>query len=353
MDRREFFGLLAFAGARPARSAGSAEPRILTVSGPGPPSALGTTLAHEHVLVDFAGADQVSRDRYDAEEAFGVILPHLQALRRAGADTLVECTPAYLGRDPRLLRRLAKASGLTLLTNTGYYGANGGRHLPAHALAETAEQLAARWTAEFEDGIEGTAIRPGFIKTGVGAGPLSAVDRKLVRAAAIAHRRTGLTVYAHTGDGAAALDSIATLAAEGVAPDAYVWVHAQNEKDRELHARAARAGAWVSFDGVSPQALDGHLEAVTEMTRRGYLGRLLVSQDAGWYHVGESRGGAYRGHTFLFETFLPALRDSGFTQGQVRTLLAANPAEALAIRPRLGPPAARTWRSRRGQGRFA
>jgi phosphotriesterase-related protein len=309
----------------------------MTVSGPVAAAMLGTTLVHEHVLVDFAGADRVSRDRYDADEVFRVVLPHLRALRQAGASTMVECTPAFLGRDALLLKRLADASSLALVTNTGYYGANRDRHLPAHAFEEGAERLAERWTAEFEQGIEGTGIRPGFIKIGVDAGTLSDVDRKLVQAAAICHRRTGLTFYVHTGDGAAALDSIATLKAQGVAPEAYVWVHAQNEKDRELHSRAAREGAWLSFDGVGPKSLGAHVDAVLDMTRRGHLRRLLVSQDAGWYHVGEAGGGSYASHTFVFEAFLPALRGAGFSDDQVRTLTVTNPADALAIRKRLAP----------------
>jgi len=122
------------------------------------------------------------------------------------------------------------------------------------------------------------------------------------------------------------------LKAEGVAPEAYLWIHAQNEADRAVHVKAAEAGAWVEFDGVGPQALDGHLEAVTDMIRRGHLARLLVSQDAGWYHVGEPGGGAYRGYTYLFEAFLPALRRKGVTEAQIRTLLVENPARALVVR---------------------
>jgi phosphotriesterase-related protein len=308
--------------------------QVVTVSGAVPAAKLGRVLPHEHVLVDFAGAEKVSRERYDAEEAFRVILPRLHALRRAGCDTLVECTPAYLGRDPRLLRRLGQASGLLVLTNTGYYGAGNHRHLPAHAFRETARELAARWTVELEGGIEGTDVRPGFIKTGVDAGPLSALDRKLVEAAALCHQRTGLVIYVHTGDGAAALDTMAVLKAAGVPLRSYVWVHAQNEKDRALHARAADEGAWVSFDGVGPESQEAHLDAVLEMTGRGHLRRLLVSQDAGWYHVGEPDGGAYRGHTFLFESFVPALRARGLSDEQLRTLLVTNPAEALALRAR-------------------
>jgi phosphotriesterase-related protein len=339
MKRRAFLSLLPPLGAVsagattiPRSSSAPGGPRIHTVRGPVAPGDLGVTLMHEHVLVDFVGADKVSRDRYDPDEAFKAALPQLLAVKAKGCGTLVECTPAWLGRDPALLRRLSAASRLHLVTNTGYYGAAEDKFVPPHAYAETADQLAARWTAEFRDGIEGTGIRPGMLKIGVDKGRLSAIDRKLIVAAARCHRQTGLRIGVHTGDGAAALDILETLKAEEVAPEAYLWIHAQNESDRSIHVKAAEAGAWVEFDGVGPQSLDGHVEAVTDMIRRGHLARLLVSQDAGWYHVGEPGGGAYRGYTYLFETFLPALRQKGATEAQIRTLLVENPARALTLR---------------------
>ena len=42
-------------------------PTIETVTGPIRADALGLTLMHEHVLVDFIGASEVSRSRYDAD----------------------------------------------------------------------------------------------------------------------------------------------------------------------------------------------------------------------------------------------------------------------------------------------
>jgi predicted metal-dependent phosphotriesterase family hydrolase len=337
MKRRAFLSLLPPLGAVaaapvPRFAPRPAGPRVNTVRGPVAPGDLGVTLMHEHVLVDFVGADKVSRGRYDADEVFRAALPHLLAVRAMGCRTLVECTPAWLGRDPALLRRLSAASRLHIVTNTGYYGAAEDKFVPPHAYTETADQLAARWTAELRDGIEGTGIRPGLLKIGVDKGALSAIDRKLIVAAARCHRQTGLLIGVHTGDGAAALDILETLKAEGVAPEAYLWIHAQNESDRSIHVKAAEAGAWVEFDGIGPHSLDGHVEAVTEMIRRGHLGRLLVSQDAGWYHVGEPGGGAYRGYTYLFETFLPALRQKGATEAQTRTLLVENPARALTLR---------------------
>jgi predicted metal-dependent phosphotriesterase family hydrolase len=340
VDRRTFLGsvpLLAGAGAvavRAARAEVLPAGSVMTVRGPVPAAELGKTLAHEHVLVDFIGADRVSRDRYDAEEVFRTVLPHLRAVKEAGAESLLECTPAWLGRDPLLLRRLSEASGLHIVTNTGYYGAAKDKHLPAHTWTETADQLAARWTREFEQGIEATGIRPGFLKTGVDAGPLSEVDRKLITAAARCHLRTGLAIGVHTGDGAAAEDILAVLRVEGTAPSAYVWIHAQNERNLDRLASAAEAGAWVELDGISPESLRHHADAVASLIARGHLRRLLVSQDAGWYHVGEKGGGAFRGYTLLFEAFLPELRRRGITEDQVHTLVTLNPAAAFTVAPR-------------------
>jgi phosphotriesterase-related protein len=309
----------------------SSPPKVETVLGPVSASDLGLTLVHEHVMVDFVGADRVSRDRYDAEEVFRTALRFLEEARKAGVRTLVECTPAFLGRDPLLLRRLSEASGLRILTNTGYYGAANDKHVPSHAYQEDADALAARWIAEARDGIEGTGVRPGFLKIGVDEGSLSEIDRKLVVAAARAHLATGLTIAVHTGDGEAARDIVKTIGREGVAPPAYVWVHAQNEQDRRIQVELAASGTWVELDGVGPKTLAAHADAVADLVRRGHLRRLLVSQDAGWYHVGEPGGGSYRGYAFLVEKLGPALRDRGLTSGQVDTLLVRNPAQAFAI----------------------
>ena len=330
MDRRAFLAALpALSAGRPWLARPRPPQRVSTVRGPVSATALGTTLVHEHVLVDFVGADKVSRQRYDADEAFRTVLPHLLALKERGGRTLVECTPAWLGRDPAFLRRLSEASGLHIVTNTGYYGAAQHKYLPAHAFDESAERLAERWTSEWHDGIEGTGIRPGFLKTGVDAGPLSPVDRKLITAAAICHRRTGLRIHCHTGDGRAAMDILTVLEGQHVSPAAFVWVHAQNEKDRTLHLRAARAGAWIELDGISEESREAHVSALMDLARAGYLGRALISQDAGWYHVGEPAGGRFRPYTFLFDGFLPALRRAGLAEADVRTLLVENPARLL------------------------
>ena len=354
MNRRDFLkiagtGLLASVGTTAARASAAAEEgRVWTVLGPIAPAAFGSALCHEHVLVDFIGADRVSRDRYDAAEAFDVALPHLRRARELGCRGFVECTPACLGRDPLLLARLARAADLHILTNTGYYGAAKDQYVPRHAHDESADQLAGRWVREWEGGIEGTGIRPGFIKTGVDAGPLSAIDGTLVRAAARAHARTGLTIASHTGDTRAALEQLAILAEEGVGPDAFIWVHAQSDWAPQPRIDAARQGVWIEIDNVSEQTAAGCAAQVTTLKQAGLLHRVLVSHDAGWYRPGEPRGGSFRGFETVYTAFVPALRQSGWSDGEILQLLAANPAAAFTVRVRrAGTPPARRTDSRR------
>ena len=331
MKRRDLFkaAAMALGSIRESRAAADTNHQINTALGPVPPADLGRTLIHEHVLVDLVGAGRIAPRRYDGAEVLSVVLPYLKQLRSQGCGTFVDCTPAYQGRDPDLLARLSQSSGLHILTNTGFYGAAGGKYIPEFAFSATAEDLAARWTGEFQAGIQRTGIRPALIKVGVDAGPLSKINSKLVSAAALTHLRTGLVIASHTGDGLAAMAQLDVLKSHGVSPAAFIWVHAQDEKDRSFHRKAAEAGAWIEFDGISSETVDENIGLIRETKRAGYLRRVLISQDAVGFHVGEERGGYCPGYTFMFSDFLPQLRKSGIDETETRMLTIENPRRAL------------------------
>jgi len=315
--------------------------RIMTVLGPINPADLGMTLTHEHCVVDFIGAEKAAAPRHDPEEAFTTVLPHLRKLKERGCRSFVECTPNYIGRDVRLLKRLASASGLHILTNTGYYGAANNKFLPQHAFSETADQLAERWRKQWRDGIDGTGIRPGFMKLGVEKGKLSELHAKLIRAAARVHSQTGLTIAVHTGDGEAALDELRVLKEEGIAPNALVWVHAQNGPGA-TQIEAAERGAWVSLDGYSEKNRDRYKASLRDLRAKGLLRRVLLSHDHFWSVEGDGARGTLKLHASdaetafesIFAHLLPDLREAGFSEGEINQLMVKNPAEAFTIRTR-------------------
>ncbi|MCD7974041.1 MAG: hypothetical protein LUG18_15500 [Candidatus Azobacteroides sp.] len=306
---------------------------MMTVKGPVPIEKMGISLIHEHMLLAGFAEDDSLREipSWDREKVKDKLLLYLEELKEPEVTTIVECTPAFIGRDPVLLRMLSEETGIQFITNTGYYGANNNGSLPAHALTETAEQLAERWIKEWENGIGNTGIRPGFIKTAVDGGHLSEVHQKLIRAAAKTHLASGLVIASHTGPAIPAFEQIRILQEEGVSPEAFIWVHAQAEKDPEIHAKAARMGAWVSLDGISEDNILEYVAMLTAMKERNLLHKVLISHDAGWYTAEEKDGGEIRGFTAIFDKLLPRLKENGFSGEDISRLLVLNPAKAFEV----------------------
>ena len=311
------------------------EDRVMTVRGAVAPSQLGPMLPHEHLFSNF-GEDPAEPPVYDEARLLAEVIPYARRVKRLGCGAIADATAAWFGRSPRLLSRISEQTGLHILTNTGYYGAASDRYVPKHAFEESPAELAARWLRDWKEGIGGTSIRPGFFKIGVDSGPLSEIDAKLVRAAAAAHRECGLTIAVHTGGNPeAARQQLAILREEGVLPEAWIWVHANQVKPAEQQAlaEAAQAGAWISLDGLDETSAERHLELVLWLRREGHLGRLLLSHDGNSFRAGGKR--PVRGYTFLFERFLPMLRESGVTEAEIRRLTRDNPARAFTVRRRL------------------
>lgn len=304
---------------------------IMTVNGPIHPSDLTFILPHEHLLVDFIGADSTGYHRWSKSDVIKVVLPYLEEAAEKGVQFLADCTPAFLGRDPLLLRELSKLSGINIITNTGYYAAVKHKYLPEHAFHESAEELAYRWIAESKEGIEGTNIFPGFIKTSVDFHQFTDVQKKLARAAALTHLQTGLTIATHAGPFEQASQLVEIFSAEGASPEAFIWVHAQVEKNYDNLSVLAEKGVWISLDGVNHEETDEYVQRLLLLRNDGHLDKVILSHDAGWYTPGEPNGGSYRSHTALMTHLIPALKEAGFTDQELKLLTEDNPREALTI----------------------
>ncbi len=319
----------------------SCSPKIkeesLTVTGRIPVNKMGITLIHEHILVDFIGADSTGYHRWDKSKVIERVLPFLMDAKQKGVQTIFECTPAYLGRDPLLLKELSEKSGINILTNTGYYGARDNKYIPRHAFSQTPEEIAKVWIDEFKNGIEGSGVFPGFIKISVDrSDPLSPMHAKIVKAAAITHKATGLTIVSHTGPDGPAFAQLAILETEGVSPEAFVWTHAQ-DGTFEGYIKAAKQGAWISLDNLNrnnigkPGEIDWYVDLLTRLKREKLLHKILISHDAGWYDPGKVNGGNFRAFTELFDYLIPALKKNGFSQKDIDLLLIKNPQKAYSL----------------------
>jgi len=310
--------------------------RIMTVNGWLDADKMGITLTHEHVMVDFIGADSTGYHRWNRDSVVLRALPYLEELKAYGCKTFIDCTPAYLGRDPVILQNVSKKTGMNIVTTTGFYGAFNDKYIPEFAKNMSAEQLSDAWLKEWNEGIEGTGIRPGIIKIAVqGDSVLSDFHRTLVRAAALAHLGSGLTIVSHTGPGSPAFEQLEILKSEGVSPEAFIWTHALRGT-KEEQVKAADMGAWVSLDVMNhdEEFISYLIEIIGNLKQNGHLNRVLISHDAGWYWVGQPGGGTFRPYTDIFTHLVPALKAKGFTDEDISQIMEKNPREAYSVKIR-------------------
>lgn len=315
------------------------ELEIMSVQGPIKVSEMDTTLVHEHVMVDWIGADSTGYHRWNRDEVVARVLPYFIEIKEKGVNTFFDLTPAYLGRDPFILAELSEQSGLNVVTNTGFYGAVDNTYMPQIAYERSSEEISDIWIDEFENGIDESGIRPGFMKISVASEqPLSELHQKIVDAAIKTHLETGLTITSHTVGDVPALEQIERLKNKGVSPTAWVWTHAQSGTiDGNLEA--AGEGAWISLDNVNIQANENgnigwYADRIEQLKDTGFLDQVLISHDAGFYEAGTENGGDFRGYTDIFDHLILELKERGFSDDEINQLIVKNPQEAYGIRVR-------------------
>lgn len=288
-------------------------------------------LSHEHLLVDFIGAEKITIEDYDHDKIIEQVLPYLTELKQYNVDYFVDATPKYIGRDVSLLAKLSQLSGIKIVTNTGFYGARNNQFIPDYVTHMSPNTLANIWVDEYVNGIDGTTIKPGFIKIGVdSAEKLEPIDAKLVEAAGITHLKTGLTIASHTGNSQGLWPQLNLLEKMGVPLSAFIWVHAYAETNNDDYLKAAKRGCWISLDGLGWE-IDNHVEKLLFAKKHGILDKILISSDAGWYDP-QKDSQKIIPYTKIFTELKTKLKAKGFTDEEFMQLITTNPAKAFIIK---------------------
>ncbi len=306
---------------------------INTVNGRISVEKLKFALTHEHVMSNF-GAEADYIPQYQRDSLFSQVIPYLKSIKALGVSTIFDCTTAYFGRDVNILKALADASGMQLITNTGFYGAANDRYVPEFAFRHNATEISKRWIAEFDNGIDQTGVKPGFIKLAFDNGAPSEIDVKLFVAGILTHLSTGLTIAVHTGDNPlAAAKQLELLKEYEVSPEAWVWVHANKVKNEQLLIDAAKKGAWISLDGVKEANITAYIRKIGHFREQNLLHKVLLSHDGNSF----PRGGKIRPYEAIVKNLIPALKEQGYTDDEIDQLTVKNPQRAFAIKIRTSP----------------
>ena len=329
---------------------------------------LGTVTTHEHVLLDLTAFYQelpvpgiedpatqkvemwnlgiLSRDCYalkdnlllDDEE---VQADELARFRDAGGDTVVDASLPGIGRDAEALRRISEKTGLNIIMGTGFYV---GETHPKELASMTDREVADLMVKELTEGVDGTGICAGYIGE-IGISEIfDDKERKVLRAAALAQKDTGVAINVHinpwTTNGLEAAD---ILLDAGVAPDRICISHIDVE-DREDYVWALlKKGVYVEFDNFGNEYYirrevrnSGYgcfvhdterVAFLKKMIDDGYLHQVLLSCDLCLKNLMHKYGGW--GYDHVLTNIVPMMEDEGITADEIRTLLVENPADWL------------------------
>ncbi len=288
---------------------------------------MGMTLSHEHIMSNF-GAPLSDANTYDEDALYAQVVPYLKGLKNKGIKTIFDCTTAYFGRRVDILMNIADSTGLNIITNTGYYGAANDVYIPKHAYTESSETISHRWIDEFENGIDGTAIRPGFIKLAFDDGLPSEIDLKLFEAGVFTHKKTGLTLAVHTGANQEAITKMLNLLKKhSVDSKALIWVHANKMGNTDAMLEMAKQGVFISLDGVDANNCDTYIAILQEFKRQKLFHKILMSHDGNSF----PKGGPIRPYDAITNVLIPRMKAHGFLENEIRQLLINNPKEAFGI----------------------
>jgi len=302
---------------------------LVTTLGPRSPDEAGMILPHEHVFVDLRTWDQPGYAQAETAAVVALMAPEIERARAAGVGAIVECSTVGVGRRADILKAVSNATGFPLLAPTGIYREP---WVPDWAHSATEDALYGWMRGELEGEIESSGVRAAWIKLSAGDEGMTATETKILRAAARAAKETGAVIGSHTIRGRVVRDQLEVLDAIGLAPDRFIWIHAQAEPDVALHLELARRGAWVEYDAIGSDDFDDayFVEGIRRMLDAGLRDRVLLSQDRGSFDPAQPGGGTPRPYTYLTERFLPKLRSAGVTEGTIDRLTRSNPFRAFA-----------------------
>ena len=113
---------------------------------------------------------------------------------------------------------------------------------------------------------------------------------------------------------------------EGLESSRFAWFHASSEQEYQLLQRVGRRGSYLGID-YDPRTT---LTLLLRLIEDGFLHRILLSMDSGWYNPRFSGGGEVHGYTRMMDELFPQLLAAGIGNAALRVITHDNVFEAYA-----------------------
>jgi phosphotriesterase-related protein len=305
---------------------------INSVLGPLDTAALGFTLMHEHLIATVAGISQNYPELLGARFMDRVITGLTQA-KEGGIDTIVDASTFDIGRDVSVLAEASRRSGVNIIATSGWY------YDPQRFIGDwSADQFAKLFIREIQEGIAGTGIKAGILKSAADIGGVTPAGEIMLRAVARAHLQTNVPIMLHSySPGEVGRRQLAILKEEGIDMRRVKVDHSLDTTDVEYLTWLLEEGCYLGMERcpwftVSPKARAKTMKALIDA---GWAHRLLPSHDYLLVryipdlppHLQEFWRKSIDPYGFLYikKVFFPLLQEMGVPEATLNSLCVDNP----------------------------
>src|SRR3954447_17026006 len=320
-------------------------PTVETVRGPIDTADMGPTLMHEHVFV--LSTEHVQNygenDWWDEDVRVADAVVQLNELKSLGIDTIVDPTVWGLGRYIPRVQRVAEQTDINIIVASGLYTYDEIPHQYEHRgpgllLDLPRDPMVDDFTRDIRDGIADTGVKAAFLKCVVEAKGLTDGVSRTLRACSATHRDTGAPITVHTSSATqAGRLALRVFREEGVDPAKVVIGHAGDSNDLDYLTELADAGCLLGMDRFGLDIYnptEARVDTIVALAERGYADRMVLAHDASCfidYFPDPAARAAFQqvqpnwNFTHISTDVLPALRDRGVTEEQIRQMLVDTP----------------------------
>ncbi len=315
--------------------------KVNTVLGPVDAKDLGRTLMHEHFYWTYPGSDANTLYPYDRKAVVEECLRRVKEVKEHGIQTIVDFTCNDMGRDVEMLKEVSERGEINIIFPTGLlYDVHGGsaywRNQMWVSKEDAAEEMYELFMSEVTEGIPGTGIKPGFIKTAGGLNGLSEYEQLVFETAARVAKETGINICSHTEQGTYAPEIAKFYIDYGLNPKQLCMNHMCGNPNVQYQRDVLDQGVYCAHDRFG---LQGWLGAQTDENRvatlcglidTGFIDQLFIPCDTVMAWGGKPP--KWRGlmaETYdimhMFDYVIPTLKKCGITDEQIDHMLIDNP----------------------------
>jgi len=250
--------------------------------------------------------------------------------KKWGGQTIVDCTPDEIGRDPLLLKEVSERTGVNIIVGCGHYYHKA--HYP-YVKDASVDQLAEEMRRDILVGIRDTGIKAGLIGEIGTSAVMSEDEKKVLRAAGIVAAETGKAVHVHTDlyteNGYEVID---ILTSEGMSSEKICIDHIDVLLRPDYVKALLDRGVYVEFDNFGKEfyvsaerrfAYDlERIEMLKQLFDLGYKNKILVCNDICLKTMWRKFGGL--GYSHILRTVRKMAADAGISDEDYMALLSDN-----------------------------